>query len=277
MSAKIDIFNFDNYKNYLRARISDPNRAKRGYHGRLAKIIGSQPSYLSQILNGKPDLQPEQVIPVNDFLGHTELEGRYLLHLVHMARAGTPALRSFYSKELSELKKQRFHIKKRLSGHQELSDEHKSKYYSSWVFSAVHMFLAVETKQDLEYIASQLNLPLKSVAEAVDFLLEAGLIELKKGIYKFTKQSIYLGKDSDHISRHHMNWRCQSLQSVEKNLPDDLHISHLMALSSIDLERVREQLVQAFLKVTKTVETSTPEEKVAVLTLDLYELSGEKE
>jgi hypothetical protein len=109
------------------------------------------------------------------------------------------------------------------------------------------------------------------VEEAIQFLEDNQLIEATPNGFKYTQTKIHLSRESDFIQRHHINWRSQALQSVEKNLPEDLHDSLTFAISKEDKNRIREILIQAIEKSRQIIGPSPSEELVA-LTIDLFDI-----
>ena len=61
----MDIFKFDNYKQFLSAKIKSQSR---GYQSALAKAVRCQASYLIQVLTKKSDLTEDQAVLATQFL-----------------------------------------------------------------------------------------------------------------------------------------------------------------------------------------------------------------
>lgn len=267
----INVFNYKNYKAYLSEKLEVLSKTERGWKQRAAEHIGCQPSYLSQILNGKPDLTLDQAHKINQLFLHDKIESRYFIILVEIGRAATKELRDFFLEQIQELRQSRFDLKKRLKETDQISAEAMNKYYSTWFYSAIHIALAIPELQDVRAIARKFNLPEESVAGVVQFLEECGLIEKENGEYIFTKMRIHLDRNSDFIQRHHINWRSQSLQSAEKNIHDDLHFSTVFAISKSDFNDIKEIFIQSIESARKIIRPSKSEE-VCALTLDIFKV-----
>lgn len=265
----ITVFEYTNYKLFVDKKLTALGKNQRGYKQKAAEYIGCQPSYLSQVLNGKPHLTLEQAYKLNRFFHHDTMESRYFILLIEHSRAGTKELKDFFAEQLNELKQTRFDLKKRLQDTEQISTEAMNKYYSTWYYCAVHMALAVPEMQDVRLIAQRFHLSENTVADVIQFLESSGLIEKKNGRYLFTKMKIHLGRDSDFIQRHHINWRSQTLQSVEKNLAHDLHFSSVFALSKSDFETVKEIFINAIEFANKVIDTSDSQE-VCAIALDVF-------
>ena len=71
-----------------------------GFKTELARAAGCTPSYLSQVVSGKPELTPDQAVAIADFLRLGPTETEFFLILVDQSRAGTPRLKSYLQKKL---------------------------------------------------------------------------------------------------------------------------------------------------------------------------------
>lgn len=267
---ELQLLDYTNYKLYISDRIANASEI-RGLRRKISEQIQCQQSYLSQVLNGKPNLTLEQANRLNHFFLHNPLESKYFILLLELARAGTPDLRELFLQQIKEAQESRFHLKKRLKQTEEIPEKARHKYYSAWFYSAIHVALSIPEYQSAEKMAILFNLPLPLVAEVIDFLEEIGLVENLKGTYHFTKKRFHLDRESEFIQRHHINWRSQALQSAEKNLVDDLHYSNVVAISKKDFKKIKEILVAAVENARKIMAPSK-EEKVFALTIDFFQL-----
>jgi uncharacterized protein (TIGR02147 family) len=266
-----NLFEYSDYKAYLAEKITHEASTDRSYRTRLSDHVQCQPSYLSQVLNGKPDFTLEQAHRLNHFLLHDKVETKFFLLLVEKSRAGTKELKKFFHDQIEDVKTTRFDLKKRLKETDEISPEDQNKYYSAWFYSAIYVILSIPHFQSIPLIATRFNLPEELVAEAISFLEGCGMLERKDGIYKVTKKRIHLDRESSFIQRHHINWRSQALQSAEKNLSNDLHFSTVVALSVEDYEKVKEVFIKAITSAREIIRPS-PEEDIMAITLDVFKL-----
>lgn len=266
-----NIFNFTDYKLYLSEKITHEASLHKGYRAKLCEFIQCQPSYLSQVLNGKPDFTLEQAHRLNQFLLHDKIETHFFILLVEKSRAGTRDLRAYFNEQIENVKSSRFNLKKRLKETDDISEEDQNKYYSAWFYSAIYVALSIPEFQSIQFLAKRLSLPEELIVEAISFLETSGLIEKKSNTYHVTKKRIHLERDSAFIRRHHVNWRSQALQSTEKNLPGDLHFSTVVALAKDDYEKIKEIFVKSIASAREVIKPS-PEEELMAITLDVFKL-----
>jgi uncharacterized protein (TIGR02147 family) len=265
----LSLFDFSDYKNYLQSKFKQMSQTHKAFRSHAAEYIGCLPSYMSQVLNSKPNLTLEQAFKMNQLLSHDKLEAKYFILLVEFERAGTKDLQNYFQDQLNEIKASRFDLKKRLKDTEQLSEQHMNKYYSAWFYSAIHIALVIPEMQDVNVLARRFNLPVDIVVNVIGFLQECGLVIQENGAYKFTTTRIHLDRNSDFIQRHHINWRSQCLQSVEKNLSEDMHFSTVFTISKSDYNLVRESLITAIENARKIIRPSDSEE-LAAITLDLF-------
>jgi hypothetical protein len=106
-------------------------------------------------------------------------------------------------------------------------------------------------------------------------MVSAGLIREGEGGALLPGESrIHLTDDSPMISKHHVNWRMQAIQSMEKDASGELHYSSVVSVSREDTPRVREILLKAIEEVRKVVKDSK-DETVCCYTVDLFAVGGD--
>src|SRR3954467_14180848 len=100
MSHSTAVFDFDDYKDFLRRRIAEGGR---GYQAAVARAAGGKSSYLSQVPSGPVHLTPDHVANLCAFWKFSELESDYLLAMVGLARAATPTLKRSLHRQMDSL------------------------------------------------------------------------------------------------------------------------------------------------------------------------------
>lgn len=267
----IKCLEFTDYKRFLEARIKSDSATTKGLRQKLSKSIGCQSSYFSQVVNGKAHFTLEQAYRLCHFLSLDDNESKYFMLMVEYARSGTRDLRDYYMRQMEEIREMRLNLTKRMKNTQTVPREEQHQYYSTWFYSAIHVMLSIPEFQNISKIAIHLNLPEKIISEAIEFLIRIGIIEKKEGRYIPTKRDVHIGKESEFIQRHHINWRTQCLVSVEKNLPEDFHYSVVTAISQADVKKIKEILIQSVEKAREVIGPS-PEETPCVLAVDFFKL-----
>lgn len=266
-----DVFQFNDYKAYLNARLDDPARGGgRGARSRLSTAMGCQTAYTAQVLKGKANFSMEQAEAANDFLGHGEEEASYFLLLIQLARAGSPKLKARLSLQADRLKDARLQLRNRLGVGSVLGKEAQTTYYSAWYYAAIHALVSVPGFRSSTAISSHLGIEARRVQEALSFLAEVGILNEGESGYEIGTARIHLGADSPLISKHHTNWRLQAIRSLERANSEDLHYSSVISCSENDRAIIREALVKAIEEVKKTVRSSEREEVAQAFSVDFF-------
>jgi uncharacterized protein (TIGR02147 family) len=269
---KPHLFSYRKYKEFLRDAIDGYPQNGRGLRKKLAAAAGCQVPYVSHVLNGTYDFSPEQIEGISRFLGLSQDEKEYLIHLVLFERAGTESLRLFYKAALDRLTEKNFQLKERINAKSTLDEHAKATYYSSWYFAAIHMLTTIPEFQSREKISQTLQLPIARVDQVIEFLLQNGLMEKKHNRLLSKSADLHLDNDSPLIAKLHTNWRLQALQSLDNQPTQDLHYSLVFTIAEEDIPKVRETLTKALEKCATIIRPSK-EENLAALCVDLFRVS----
>ncbi len=144
-------------------------------------------------------------------------------------------------------------------------------YYSSWIYSAIHILVLIPEMNSAQVIAEKLSLPISKVQEVLEFLLLNGLIQYKDNLFKSGKARIHLGRQSPMISIHHTNWRMRAINAFDKNSKQDLFFSGPICISRKDAEKIRSTLLNLNDEVEPIIQQSK-DEVVYCLFYDFFEI-----
>lgn len=265
------IFETNNYKTYLDDKLKADPKGARGGRSRLARFLNCQPGYVSRVLSGSAHFSLEQAEAVNRFLGHTEDESSQFLMQVERDRAGTPQLRGYFDKQLKLGRDRHLNMKERFKIENKLTEIEKNLYYSSWLYAAIHVFATVPKFQDPTTLAAHLKMDLGKLNGIIEDLSKMGLLQVQRGKISVGTARIHLGSDSPLILRHHANWRLQAIRSLERETEKNLHYSSVVSLSAEDIVKIKTILIKSIESIKRVVRDS-PEEEVACLSLDFFQL-----
>jgi len=95
-----DLFEYQDYREYLTGWIANQPKRGRGMIAALAKAARCQSPYFSRVLLGKAQLSLEQAHALQRPLGHNRSETAYFILLVEWARAGDRELKTFFLEQL---------------------------------------------------------------------------------------------------------------------------------------------------------------------------------
>jgi uncharacterized protein (TIGR02147 family) len=172
----ISIFDFHDYREFLRAWID--SQTGRGASSRLAAAMSISPSMMSLVLRGDKNLSAEQASELVEFLALNDLETDYFFILLELGKAGSHKLTQRLQKKKQSVLLQARKISSRVKKDFELSEEQKSIYYSSWLYTGLRNLSACSQTQDVHRMTKHLNLPTEVLQPIVEFLVENGLCKL---------------------------------------------------------------------------------------------------
>jgi uncharacterized protein (TIGR02147 family) len=266
----MSIFEFKDYRTYLRSYIRHLPRKGRGELSKIAKHLRINTTLLSQIMSSGREFSPEQALSLSEYLAHTEIETDYFALLVQHQRAGNSRLKKYLEKKLELMREEALKLSKRISHEKKLSDHERAIFYSSWIFSAIHLFTSTSQKGvTLDEIVARFSLPRNKAVDVMQFLLSSGLCIEKSGHYSMGVQSTFVERGSPYLLKHHSNWRLKAIQKSENLTERELQYSGQFSLSHRDFEALREKLAD-FLKTANELVKDSPAEEIASLNIDWF-------
>lgn len=240
----MNIFEFEDYRVFLKAYLSLEDNQSSGARKRLLLSTGISSSLLTQILSEKKQMTSEQAYEIALHIGLTEKETDYLLNLVDIARAGTFKLAERLQGKMRKMQQESQKVAAKVTRDIILTDEQKAVYYSTWIYTAVRNLIPTENGKNIKEIAHKLNIPEARAESAVQFLLDVGLIE-KIGS-ELAYRPGYTHLDSSHplIFRHHQNWRQRAIQRMDHFNENHLHYTCPMSISRAGAKKLRDHLLE---------------------------------
>lgn len=223
------------------------------------------------MLNKEAQLSLEQGSDLNDFFGHSKEEAHFFLLLLQRDRAGNRNLRAYYDEQIQEILDRRLNLTARLGSSNSLSEEHKTTFYSSWHYLAVHIALTVPALQTKDALSAHFRLSLKKIAKILEFLTLSGLARQEGERYIADSSLLRIGNDTPHILKHHTNWRVKAVEALDREDLNDLHYSAVVSLSRSDVRALKNRMLEHIKEYVQTIRDSK-EEQVYVLCLDWFEL-----
>ncbi len=269
----MSIFDEKDYRKYLEARLGS-KRSRTGLRKKLAVAIQVHTTFVSQIMASQSHLSLEQAESCNTFFQHSEEESEFFILLVLRDRAGTKKLRDRFQRSIDAILKKRLNIKSRIEKSESIEREDREKFYSSFIYGAVHVLTSIPEFQTIDAIARAASLPVRRVKEILEFLSRIGLVNQESDRYISTSQHVHLESDSELILKHHANWRNQVVNRLHFKDPEDLHYSACISISKNDVPILREALLSQLKKNVEVISKSK-EETAYILAIDFCKLFEE--
>ncbi len=268
---KVNIFEYLDYRKFIDDIIK--SRPSKGYGERkkLAEALGCQMAFITHVLNTEKDFNHEQILKVATYFALSESEREYLIDLLSYNRAGTKDLKELYRQRLREKQDKQLDLKNRFRETSSLSLEDQAKYYSHWIFGAVHVASSIPGLQSVGAMAKYFNMQESDILPVVEFLSERGVVVLEGGQVRVGNTRLYVGKDSPLANQHHSIWRLKALHDLNLMDAQDFHFSLCFSASKKDWPVIREKLVSAIDDCLKTIRPSK-EEKMGLLCVDFQKV-----
>lgn len=268
-----EIFEYKDYRDYLKGRLKVLPTGGWGARVKLAKAIPCQVGYLSQVLNGKADFSIQQAYSVNQFLSHNDEESHFLMLLLQLERSGSHPLKKYFQTQIDSALGNRQILKNRFKNQPSFSDENQQIYFSKWYYAAIHAILSIPKFQTKESLIRLLNLSPKIISSTLDFLTQSGLANKVDDKFIPINTSFHLSDTSPLITQHHVNWRTKSINSITSDNKENLHYSSVVTLSQSDYFKIKNILISNIAEIKKIISGSPPEIP-SVFSLDFFDLSS---
>lgn len=183
----VNIFEYQNYRLYLRDYYSDQKATKRYFSYRyFSKKAGINASaFLYYVIEGKRNLTKKSIDKISSAIGHTKDENDYFENLVFFNQAKTIAEKTMYYSRIVECRRP-IDIK--------TIDRDRYEFYSKWYHSVVREVVTmVDFRGDFGLLGSCLTpvITAKEAQESIELLERLGFLERdEKGLYHQTDNVI---------------------------------------------------------------------------------------
>ncbi len=267
----MNIYEFTDYKRFLRSWIDDQPKQGRGLIKKIAQHLRMSSTMISHILSGDKHFSIEALNDLAAFIGFDEQESEYFILLLLYAKAGSFSLRERFKKKIQAERKKASEITQRVKADRELQDVDKTVFYSNWLYTGIRNMTACPGLQNVDEISVYLNLPRAVVQKVLDFLLKNDLCIEKGGKILPGPKQTHIGHQNPLVSRHHQNWRLQGFTKMIESADDkNLFFTSPMSISHETAELIRQRIPAFIEEIFKLVKPS-PSEVVRCLNIDWFD------
>ena len=260
---------FDTYKACILKNLGD--FAGRGARAALARAIGCQLAYLSRVLNQNADLSLEQASAAARHFSFSPLETDYFLFSVSQARAGTSELSRYWQNKKQKILAESQKLESRTQLPSALTEDAIASYYGNWIYIAVHVLASIPRFQTSKHLANHLAVPISKIEEVVNFLCSCKVAERSGQKIRILKPALHLPRESEHIGKHHINWKLRAINSLDAPGTRDFHYTSVVSVSCEDVDKIRDTFLEAIRSI-RSVVSASPEERPFCYSLDLFEI-----
>lgn len=266
------VFKFDNYKDFLNNYVN-AKTAPRGLRTQLAKAMGCQTAYMTQVLNGKAELMEDHACRLVAHLELPKLEADYLMLLVRYARARTPELRLYLDNERREMIARSEEVHRRLTSAPSDDETFIKTYFGSWICSTIHIATSSENYQTIEALSTRLGLPKKIVSENLKFLATFGKVKKNGDRWVYAGGPLHLDRANPISRGFQAQRRWQVVKSIlQGTSSQDLHLSSVFTLDKKTFEELRAEFLDALERAHKKIQAGGTQELYAI-SVDLFEVA----
>jgi uncharacterized protein (TIGR02147 family) len=252
----MSVFEFDDYKKYLKTRIEQMPKGGRGELQRISRYLNIHSTRFSHVFHGHEHLTLEQGIGLTRYFGMNELESEYFMILLQWAKAGNEELKTFFLKKKAQLQGRASQLVERLTADRKLTESEKAVFYSNWFYSAIRLACSLPEKQNIDTLSARFALPRERVSEALEFLMATGLcVQSPNGRIKTGVKSTHLEARSPLVSRLHANWRIKAMERHPSLSSEELGFTSPMSIEEKDALAIRETLIQMIEKASAYADT----------------------
>ena len=267
-----DIFNYSKYRSFLTDNLAQRPNKGHGLRSQWAKAMGCQVAFVSHVLNGHYELSLEQAEGLARHLALNKEEKEFFLLLVQKERAATQDLKKHFTELISEKTDQQQNIRHRMKIKTNLSIEDQALYYSSWLYSAVHIILTIpEFQSSTDTLATYFNQPLVLIRKILEFLETRQIIELNNGRYLVKNNFQFINKDSPLFAHQQNFWRQKAIEAIYRNNTEEIHFSSIFTLAERDVKKIKDILLKSIQDSTEVIKPSK-EEKLYSICMDFFEV-----
>ena len=266
----MEIFNYTDYRKYIRDRIKASTKHGYGQLRKIAEKLSVSSALLSQVLNGSRNFSEDQAFTLCEYFELSNSESTFFILLVQKDRASTVKLKNHFERQLEAIRLESAKLSSKIQPDHLLAPEKQAVFYSSWLYAAVQTLASIEQFRDLDSITNRLGTSRVKVKEALDWLVANGFCKIADGKIMTGPVTTFIDRESLLASRHHMNWRAKGIEAMGKFSKSDFFFSAPFSCSKESYTEFRKKLLVLIEELAKDVKKGKPE-LMATINIDLFE------
>lgn len=271
MDVQISLFEFQDYRAFLKAWIEKAKSLRVSNLSQLSQVCGVHPTFLSHVLSGTKELSLEQASLMSEYFGFTQLEQDYFFSIIQMERAGHFKLKEYFQNKISHIESEKNKLSKRFDKHKQLTTEQKAIFYSSWIYASIWSSTDINGGQTIDEVSTRFKISREQAQTILSFLVQAGLCIEEQGIYRLGDSHIHVSNESHFVVKHHLNFRIKSMQKMDTRDGSELFFTAPMSISKSDFKIIREKL-NLIVKEIVEVAKDSKSDQVTCLNIDFFKV-----
>jgi uncharacterized protein (TIGR02147 family) len=267
------IFESKNYVSYMQNAILSDGKKKHGIVKALAEKLRCHPTFISQVINGKADLNHDQAVRLCKYLEFTQEETEFFIDMLNRDRAASSEAKEHFQKILDRKISDRRVFQKRAKLKSSLRADQEGQYLSRWSCPVAHAAIQIPNLRTMEKLAKLLDIDEADAKQVLETLESLKLAKKVSGNWVPTETALHIGRDSPFAANFHANMRLKTAANLvsRKRRIEQTHFSSVFAISKTIAEEIREAFLQSLKAAREKMVDSDPE-VLYVLCLDYYPL-----
>jgi uncharacterized protein (TIGR02147 family) len=266
------LFEYQCYRLFLRDWIYSQPSNGRGIMKAWSEKLSIQSTLMSQILSGKRNPSLETMEHLADLISLSSDEKDYFLNLVLSDLAATKNLKTYFNNKNKIIKDKVDLVKHQVTIEQEISQEAKNEFYSSWMYSGIKSLCSRKDVNTIEDIRNLTKIPIERIKYIVNFLIKHNICKRdENGNLTVGLMQTYISSESYLARQHRKNWRQRAFECMENDNTDDIFFTGPTIVSKKDKIKIRKKILSFLEDLTIEVKNSKqPNEDVVCLNIDYF-------
>lgn len=228
----MDILNHAEIADILKFELERRKSMNSSYSLRAyARSLNMSPGELSEVMRGIRPITLKLVKKLSQSIDFTKEEEEHLENLVAISRGQLDADEYFIDRrslEMIELNKAKFHL------------------ISNWhYFAILNLFDCTDFKWSVNYLSSCLGISREQAKEAMQALIEVGIVEKKKSKVSVSKKNVFTGDFgvSKAVQAYHQSVLKKAIKSLEDQPIEKRHVSGIgLPIKHNEIDNVKKEI-----------------------------------
>lgn len=239
---------------------------------KLAQSVQIQPSYLTNVLKKRADLNSDQLYFLAQKLNCTKEETDYFLLLLEYTRTQIPTRKAQLKEQIENIKKEKLSAKNVLQSETlELTNEQIAEFYLDPLNDLILMQCSLD-KMDIsiETLSAKFSISTSKTKKVLNLLEKLNLITFKDGKWKTSKITKHLPKESPLCKPLQAQQRLLALEKLQKTDEEEFYsFSATISADASTKEAIKIEFLN-FLKSVQQITEKAPSKELFQLNFDLF-------
>lgn len=241
----------------------------------VARKIQIQPSYLTNVLKNRSDLNTDQLFQILHLFELNDDEIQFGLDLLEWERSSHPKRRSQLKERIKAKRDAKLRAEHFIAHDPSMTSTPVAltlqRYYLDPLFPIIHMYFGLDkVETNFKILAENLQIPEHRLTEIIKYLQQENLIEFKQGRYRLKKDQLHLPKDSPLTKAHQLGLKSLALEHFLRS-DTEKHYSFMASFNGNPEVKLQIQVeFLKFIKKCQALSNQAPAENITQLNFELF-------